>query len=250
MLLQRENGILNLIIGSTALKHWFPDFPRNPKDLDVIGTKYASEEKIEFLKNPVLLNYCSYRGFLEPNDLYTLKMSHAVGWNINWDKHVFDIQFLKKKGCVINKELFNLLYNYWGDLHGINKRSDLDMSSEDFFNNALKLEHFHDFLHTLINEVPTFTKVLKGEVEVCESKFNNLSHEDKCNLVVEEVIIMAFERYKHLGFQRAYFAMLRKFIISHAPIWEAIFILENYIELHKPRFDYFKMIEDGIRKIK
>ena len=246
----KEERDCNLIIGSTALKHWFPDFPRKPKDLDVIGEKFVSEEKIEFLKNPVLFNYCSYRGFVKPNDLYTLKMSHAVGWNINWDKHVFDIQFLKRKGCTIDKELFILLYDYWNTLHGINKRSDLNMSSKDFFDNALKLEHSHDFLHTLINKIPTFTKVLKGEVEVCEDKFNSLSKDDKCNLVVEEVMIMAFERYKDLGFQQAYSIMLRKFIISHAPIWEAIFILENYIELHKPRFDYFKTIEDGIRKIK
>lgn len=26
-----------MVIGSTAIKYWFPDFPREPKDIDIIG---------------------------------------------------------------------------------------------------------------------------------------------------------------------------------------------------------------------
>lgn len=29
----------SLIFGSTAAKHWFPDFPREPHDLDLISKK-------------------------------------------------------------------------------------------------------------------------------------------------------------------------------------------------------------------
>jgi len=238
------------IIGSTALRHHYPDFPREPKDLDYlvnIKSMWTKEEGVEYLENDVLWNYLGDDKYVSPNLLYTLKMSHVIGWDINWDKHVFDIQFLKKKGCELNRELFYELYDYWNTIHKPNKRSDLDMTAEDFFDNALKSGYSHDWLHTLLNPFPTYNKVLIGEVEVGEDKFNSLSFEEKCNLVTEEVMVMAWERYRNIGFQHAYNRMLKKFIINHAPLWEAVFILENYIHLHKPKFNYYKTIENGIK---
>ena len=54
---------------------------------------------------------------------------------------MFDIHFLNKKGCVLNKELFYELYNFWNEYHGKNRRSELNMTSDAFFNNALKLDY-------------------------------------------------------------------------------------------------------------
>ena len=241
-----------MIIGSYAIKHWFPDFSREPKDLDIIKNNYykvnnPSNLRIEYLSNPILEE--KYKDsnieFISPNDLYTLKVSHVIGWNINWEKHMFDIQFLKSKGCVLDLELFNKLYSFWSQYHSNNKRSDLKMTAEDFFDNAVNFPYEHDYLHTLLNPYPTYNKVLKdgAEVEVCEDKFNQLSFQEKCDLVTEEVMIMAFERYQKIGYRSAYSKMLKKFIINHAPIWEGIFIIENFITLHKPNFDYFKKIQ-------
>lgn len=242
------------IIGSTAIKHYFPDFPREPKDIDYVVNAPIKErvEGYEFLVNTVL--YPLVKGkeaCVHPDTLYTLKISHLF-WNINWDKHMFDVQFLKGKGCKFDRELFDKLYIYWQEVHGRNKRSDLKMSAEDFFDNALDLEYEHDYLHTLLNPIPTYTKVLVdgAEVEVSEEKFNLLSYEDKCNLVYEEVELMSWERWPKWDFRIAYFKMLKKFIISHAPIWEALFIIDNYITLHKPRRNHFKIIENGIKQIK
>lgn len=238
-----------ILIGSSAIKHWFPDFPRDPKDIDYIGQKVAHShiQRVEFHKNEVFKDY-QYK-VMHPNDLYTLKMSHLF-WNINWDKHMFDVQFLKSKRCVLEKRLFYELYDYWNTVHGKNKRSDLKMTATDFFDNAVKCEYKHDDLHLILNPVPTFTKVLIGEVEVGEEKFNLLSFEEKCSLVTEEVMIMAWERYPELDYRIAYSKMLKKFIINHAPLWEAIFIIENYIVLHKPTFNFFKQIENGLQTIK
>lgn len=239
-----------LLIGSSAIKHHYPDFPREPKDTDYVVTtnvKRAINHDSKPINEEYLINDLigHLEGVAEPNILYSLKMSHVIGWDINWEKHVFDIQFLKGKGCVLDKQLFINLYNYWHTIHGPNKRSDLDMTAEDFFDNALNTPH--DYYHTLLNPVPIYTKILKegAEVEVCEQKFNDLSFDDKLDLVREEVMVMAFERYKKRGFQHAYSIMLKKFILNHAPLWEAIFILENYIILHKPNKNYFKIIEDG-----
>jgi hypothetical protein len=238
-----------LLIGSKAIKHHFSDFPRDPKDEDyaVTSNQHKNSIECEYLYNPVLGDLS---GIADPNILYTLKISHLVGWDINWDKHMFDVQFLNKKGCVLDIDLFYRLYNHWNIVHSPNKRSDLDMSAEDFFDNALNTPH--DYYHTLINPVPIYTKILKdgAEVEVCEEKFNNLSFQDKLDLVREEVMIMAYERYKNKDYRHAYSKMLKKFIINHAPIWEAIFIIENFISLHKPLFNYYKKIEDGLQKTK
>jgi hypothetical protein len=50
-----------MIIGSNAIKFWFPDFKREPKDVDIIKNmyikEYTSDLKIEWLENKVLQNW-------------------------------------------------------------------------------------------------------------------------------------------------------------------------------------------------
>jgi hypothetical protein len=239
-----------ILIGSKAIKFWFNDFPRDGKDFDYIVKKkyketFEDNTKVEFLINPIFDDYP--HSIMLPKELLVLKMSHVIGWDINWEKHMFDIQFLLKKGCELDKDLFYNLYDFWVSYHGKNKRSDLEMDADSFFNNALKGGYDHDYLHTLLNPIPTYTKILKDgeEVDVDEDKFNRLSHEDKCNLVTEEVMVMAYERRGKLPYKHAYSRMLKKFILNHAPIWEALFIIENFIELHKPKFNYYKILNEN-----
>lgn len=251
-----------IIIGSEAIKYYFQNFKRVPKDIDVVldeGEELNLEgnySKVEILPNPVLLKYFKdnkiVSKYCPPNILYTLKMSH-IFWDINWDKHLSDILFLRGQNCVLIKDLFYDLYNYWNEFHSKNKRSDLKMSAEDFFDNAIKYPVEHDTLHEMLikhpyfeSSAPTYTKILKDgcEVEVCEEKFNELSHFAKCNLVMEEVMVMALERYsKTEKWFPAYCKMLKKFIISHAPIWEAIFILENFNYVYKPKFNFYQFLQ-------
>lgn len=241
-----------IIIGSHAMKYWFPDFPREPKDFDIVladGEVYNNPhyQRIELLPNPVLTKYV-LNNYASPDELYTLKMSHLF-WNINWDKHMWDLQFLQDRGAELIQPLFDELYVYWNVVHGANKRSDLKMSSEGFFNNALTCEWDHDWLHTLLTPIPTFNKVLKdgAEVEVDEAKFKLLSQEEKDSLVREEVMVMAFERFSDVLYKSAYSRMLKKFIISHAPIWEAVYIIENYKRLVKIDFNFIQYLNEQIK---
>lgn len=244
-----------ILIGSSAVKHWYPDFNREPKDLDYIvfdksKEKIVGDKRVEMHTNPIFKDY--HNDILDPNSLATLKASHLF-WDINFDKHMFDVQFLLKKNCVIQNDLFFKLYDYWNEIHGKNKRSDLEMSKKDFFTNAINYnESEHDDLHKILNPVPVYIRVLKDncEVELDENKFLLLSFGDKLNFVREEVMVMAFERYKHLDYRPAYWRMLKKFLMIHAPIWSTIFIIENYIELLKPQYNYFKLLQDGLQKIK
>jgi len=205
--------------------------------------------RVEYLNNQILYNYLEEYG-MNADVLLTLKCSH-IFWNINWDKHMYDICFLFSNGGHIIKPLFDKLYIHWNDWHGKNKRSQLAMTANDFFNNAVSCPYDHDWLHTLINPSPTFLKVLKdgAEVDVSEEKFNGLTLNEKSDLVREEIYVMAYERMGKRTYKAAYYWMLKKFIMSHAPIWEAFFILENFRQLDRPLINYQNQIENGIRKI-
>lgn len=179
-----------LIIGSTALKHWFPnDYPREPKDLDIVVESTVGKvntEEVEYFENPVILKY-QKKGHIEPALLLTLKMSHMF-WDFRWKKHMWDIQYLLDKGFIHDDEILDELIEYWKEIKPKIKRSNLEMTAEDFFTNAVNDdEHEHNFLHTLINPVPMYTKLLKdgAEVELDENKWNKLSFEEKCDVVFE-----------------------------------------------------------------
>ena len=249
----------NLIIGSTAIKAHFPDFNRNPKDLDYVVEKkdQKNTKEVEYLENPVLFKY-QKEGYLEPSLLYTLKVSHLVYIDLNWSKHLWDFLFLKNKGCKINLELFYELYEYWGTIHPKNRRSNLDMSASEFFDNALEYPIPHDEIHEILLEHPYFegqqrpmyTKVLKNgaEVAICEEKFLSLTHKEKMNLVIEEVVVMAQERNFHKNYKINYFRMLKKFVISHCILPESIFILENWVELEKCPFNYKEFLNEKTKQ--
>lgn len=238
-----------ILIGSNALKFHFPDLNREPKDVDYAVSEEgvrSNVKGVEYLYNPVITKVES-ESIISKENLLTLKMSHLF-WDVNWEKHVYDVLFLQSKGVKYDKDLFYELYDFHNELHK-NSRSDLKMTADDFFNNAIKSEYDHDFIHTIIKEVPTYTKVLKdnSEVEPDENKFHSFSFEDKCGLVQEEVMVMAWERYKKLGYLHAYYKMFKKFLISHAPMWEALFIIENFNALYKAPFDYVKKINNELQ---
>ena len=251
-----------MLIGSMAMRHWFPDFNRKPKDTDyAVSLDISSNDKnIEYLYNPVLdyLYHCDENDVIFPEILLTLKMSH-IFWNINFDKHMWDIQFLLDKGIKYDKELLLRLYDFWEKYLPQVRRSNLKMTSKDFFNNAIKSEIPHDDLHELLikheyfnQKVPTYSLILKDgeEVEPDENKFNKLTYEQKFNLVIEEVCVMDYERYKELLFPQGYVTMLKKFLRDHAPMWEKLFIIENWKELIKPKFNHYKHLDYELKRNK
>lgn len=244
-----------IIIGSTAIKHYYPDLPRDPKDLD-----YATKEvvkspskDIEYLCNPIIFNWVEDDvEYLPPALVLTLKMSHLF-WDLNWDKHMFDIQFLLDKGVQMVPELFDELYVHWCGYHGNPKRSKLNSTKEDFFSNAVNNDVMeHDDLHLILNPIPIYTRVLAddAEVELDESKFIALTHTEKLDFVREEVMVMAWERYAKSPYPVAYKKMLRKFIRQHVPMFAFRFAVENYKELHNVPFNFIKTIDDGLQRIK
>ena len=245
-----------MIIGSKAMKYYFSDFPREPKDLDVIKGMPAriihnNTLRTEYLDNPVLAKHYSDKygtdspTYICKNELYTLKVSHSL-WDLDngsWEKHIWDIQFMKARGCKLIRKLFYDLYAYWETIHGKRKTSNLEMSAEDFFDNAIKYDIPHDDIHELLikhpyfkgQSEPTYKKILKdgAEVDVCMDKFKKLTEKEKFNVTFEEVGVMMLEnRYpKDLHWRKKYGRMLKKFILFHCKVEQGIWIIQNHKEL-------------------
>ncbi len=246
-----------ILIGSRAIKHWFSDFPRKSKDWDYVHNNLSSEEmwkigkkckgQVEFHRNPVFDNFTV--DILVPNHLYTLKISH-IFWDIKWEKTIFDIVFLKKKGCVLDRHLLEELYSYWLEYHGEPKKSNLTMKTDEFFDNALK-EYDHDELHTIINPKPLYTKITVNDGTVATSKelWDELSHENKLELIREECMVMSFERLHDRDYRSAYIWMLKKLILNHLPLYQGLFAVENYNELRLPKYNYVEKINNGLKEV-
>ena len=251
---------MKLLIGSKALNHYFPDFKlKLNSDTDYAvedNRKYNFEKNIEYLNNPILID--KYKelncNIISPEDLLSLKISHMF-WNINWEKHLYHIQFLLNKGVKYDLELINKLIQYWQVTHKKIKRSNLESNKEEFFTNAVNEDtEQHDYIHTLINPIPMYTLLLKdgAEVELDENKFNNLNFEQKKDVIFEETAVMAWERYKKTNYIAAYKNQLKDNIIKHFPFYIALFAIENYPKLERPKFNYIETINNklnhGIKK--
>lgn len=241
---------MNILIGSRAIKSWFPDFPREPKDWDYIGTRTQFENKphTEYHSNPIFRSY--KRSIMGPDDLFTLKISHLF-WDTNWDKHIYDVMFLRDKGCILKRDLFDKLYKHWKEELPKIKKSNLKLKPEEFFDNAIKCPIPHDDIHEILNPNPTYKKILVGDgtVATSDEKFESLSHEEKMDLIREECMVMAYERLGGRDFRSAYKWMLKKLILNHLPLEQGLFAILNYKELHLPTINYVKEIEKCQTKI-
>ena len=43
--------------------------------------------------------------------------------------------------------------------------------------------------------------------------------------------------------------MIKKYLMLHAPLEVALFIIENFNELRKPQFDFINLINNKIQKL-
>lgn len=244
-----------VLIGGKALAKVIPAWNYNDIDYAVDKRCKSQNPAIDYLYNPIITDRYDDGDTISMVDLYTLKMSHLLGWDINTDKHLYHLDIISGGFIQYDEELLHKLYQFWITEHGPNKRSNLNMTSSEFFSNKVGYHIPHDDLHEMLikhpyfegQTKPTYTKILEDnqEVLVSEEKFLDLSFDEKVNLVKEEVMVMAMERNYHHNYQANYNIMLKKFFRSHAPLWEAIFILDNYEHMKCP-FNYKKHLEQYV----
>lgn len=259
-----------LLVGSSAAKQWFPDF-RTPKDIDYIVTtpeeKVSNSRGIEYFYHPLLAEYLGwgieiddvwengYDLLAGPNVLYTIKVSHAF-WNLrngSWSKHMHDVMYFQDKGCTIVDGLYDVLYKTWVEVHGP-KRANLNVPASEFFTGTVQRKYDHDSIHASIayGSQPMYEKILRdgSEVAVARDKFEALTHEEKCQLVREEVYATALERIlipkDYSASPRAAYAWaMRQTVTSFSKGWFPFWIVTNFKDVQRPDCDFVQRHKDN-----
>lgn len=227
----------SLVIGSQAMKHWFPELKRTPKDLDTISRNAFMSKDIQTYwvdSFQYILDHNKDDKYIDPDFLLTLKMSH-FGWNIHWDKTMYDVLFLKERGCKVVKNLYDALVKDWIKVHGKQWASLKGKDSITFFEDAVTRKYIHDDIHDAVAtyDKPLYESLIVDGVNCSKIGFDKLSLDDKVLLVKEEIWVTALERY-HIpsdftcGHAMAYGNSLKKLATTMSSGWFKFFILDNF----------------------
>lgn len=250
-----------VLIGSRAIKHWFPDFNRGASsDWDFLASTHdrpdiPTTEKIDvFVDERIgLWPWAGQYPIANPDELYTIKISHSF-WEINrnpenWNKHAYDIIFLERQGATFLRPLYDILRPIWKERHG-RKEVNLNQTKEKFFGDNVQRKYDHDSLHETVmyHERPLYERLLKpgSEVDCSWDLFLQLDQADKIKLCREEIMVTALERilipydYKFSP-RRAYHWSLRRTCTSLFKNEWALFVLLNLDELFVPDIDYLAL---------
>ena len=243
-----------LIYGSTAIKHFFPDYNREPKDLDIItetDNKYHLDiqgcNRIEQYYLPefeYIFENNADKEFVDPDFLYTIKISH-LSWDINWDKHMKAAIFLEEQGCKLDKELYDSLMIAWQRVHG-KKSVKMNVKNSDFFKENIYRKFNHEYLHEqfAFYERPLNERIRKDlDSPLCsEELWNLLCTEDKIRCALEEIYVLAAERYifaqdpeRSWKLEHAVVRTLKNMITSTTSGWFNTFLKLNFNTLRNTR---------------
>lgn len=237
-----------LITGSVAARHWFHDF-REPNDVDILTatpiiltSSHPSAFGIEAHHGDIFTKIIEMNisnTFVDPDILYTIKMSHAQ-WDIKWDKTIKDMIFFQRAGCTLNEPLYDELVEHWTTVHGP-KRVNLKMGNDEFFSDAVKRIIPHDRLHELVAfyEKPMHTLIRPDLTSPKPDKalWDALSWRQKMETAMEELCVVAIERGRltedskrhdiHIAYRKAY----KSLVTTMTKGWFCDFLLANAAEL-------------------
>ena len=252
-----------ILIGSRALKYWYPDFPlREDADWDIIckeSDRYLFEDLPRFewhdqySLNNDMLDYTttSVDAITLPNgvsilvatlgELALIKRSHL--WrDYQWDKHITHYnKYLRQH--LLDDTLSKLLLK---DRVKLTKEAypqgnpNLNQSNEDFFDDAVKKVYDHDYIHELAAyyDKPLYTKLKRDDSKAwCEKDlWEALSLEDKRKCVAEECFVIATERFLvrnnwDYSYKGAYLTALKKVCTTLTSGWFRDFAIDNHPEI-------------------
>ena len=232
------------LFGSQLLKKYFPDF-REPQDFDYVinlpSSTYHTEvdydcngQRSEFYSIP-----CTPNREMTPDELYTLKVSHAI-YDIHWSKTMSDIRFLQLKDCQIDSNFLSQLREYWKTIHTGDKYKRFDFSAkENIFNDYVDREIDHDQLHLLFNSEVMFRKFSDDNIPNQE-KFEALPDEIKNKICTEEAYVIAIERfYDKFPMYKAYNNAQRLLITQLHPVFIADHAILNWHAIYKPKENFY-----------
>ncbi len=198
-----------------------------------------------------------------PNTLYLLKKSHII-FNIHWDKNILDYLFLKEK-CNPEYALFGwrqealrLRFNEVKsrikskEINFKQDNSEFFKKSEKFVNRVVE----HDSLHyaTCFYDKPLFLSA-KDDVtkaELSKEKIRQMSHLHKIQMIQEEAMALALERYiipcmlakQTYNARSAYRKIAAKMVHNYLPYFLRYFAADNFMEILDLKVDYVQLFLD------
>ena len=215
------------LFGSQLIKKMFSDF-REPKDIDWVTNDVTKLKKSIIGKEEYYFIPNTPDREMTADEIYTLKVSHAI-YDINWKKTMSDIRFLQMKGCKLIPDFLTQLRAYWETVHGLQKRTDFEVKPGQFFDDRVKRKLNHDDLHKMLNPVPTYLKMIINDVNPSPERFfNDLTDDERKEVLYEEAFVIAMERLGHLPTRAAYNSAQQNLVTRLHPVWLADFIIEHW----------------------
>lgn len=212
------------MIWSQRIKQLYEDF-REPNDIDYIW--YGKSSKwIEYHQMIPI-----YKQELSGDDLYTLKVSHTIRKK-NFIKHIKDCIFLKNKWCKLTSDLNYLLaYRDW--YHWPRIKFNFNQDNESFFKDNVTRKYDHDWLHeaTCFWEKPAY-EAIKDDLLLADVNLQKFAESNNKDIIaMEEVLVIALERYNNKNAQTAIHLAAEKCITGLYPDQIAIYCVDNYQRL-------------------
>ena len=221
---------MKFLFGSRLTKKYFPDF-REPNDTDwIVFSEEEAKQNTVIGKEEFHFLPCSPKRELLPNELYTLKVSHAI-YDIHWAKTMSDIRFFQLKGLEIDYSFLKDLRAHWEVVHAKkNKRQEFaGKTLDNFFKDNVERAIPHDELHKLLNPTPSYLKFVVDNVNPSEELFNSLDKQTQENICFEEPFVIALERWiKDVPPRKAYHQAQQALVTRLHPLWLADYVILNW----------------------
>jgi hypothetical protein len=211
-------------------------------------------------------------GFFVPPQsiLYMIKRSHA-NFNVNFDKTIQDLRAMMKQWSLYGLQHMMYHNSFYIARHKeakerfgkIQERIKLNKPNDDFFMGGMNLRTYvHDDLHKAVafhDGVPMFEKC-KSDLNnafIDKELFQQLSHDDQVHMAMEESMVIALEReyipnrdkFSDLT-ERAKTNMYRKGMIKEirdlCKGWFQDFMIDNILDIEKPKWDYVAKFEAAL----
>ena len=215
------------LFGSHLIKKMFSDF-REPKDIDWVTNDFTKLKKSIIGQEEYYFIPNTPDREMTADEIYTLKVSHAI-YDINWKKTMSDIRFLQMKGCKLIPDFLTQLRMYWETVHGVQHRTDFEVKPGKFFDDRVKRKLNHDDLHKMLNPIPTYLKMIVNDLNPSPEKFfNDLTDDERKEVLYEEAFVIAMERLGHLPTRAAYNSAQQNLVTRLHPVWLADFIIEHW----------------------
>jgi hypothetical protein len=256
-------GQKRLLIGSKAIECLYNDYRDTSKsDLDyAVLDEEGKKRLIAISRSPNLEVHIIPPLFNEevgtiPHShiLLTLKVSHIYWSKKHFDKTIYDIEYLRSKGAIVNENLYKDLYRHWEKEFG-KKTISLDKTNTEFFNDKLQRTMDHDDLHRMMayGPTPVYEGLKKDNSKALIDKelFFALPKAQQLACCREEIIVIALEKWiipsggteNHIS---AWKNSYKHLVTTITKGWFARYLVDNSKDLRKPDYNYKKAFYDKI----